>query len=179
VSPATTTFFSEMIAVGIGVFGGFWADSLREKHIEKKGRIRVLKLLREELNTNLTIMDIIRKGLAQNKVPYAHLQLSMWGAVSNKIDLISNDELLDGINAAYYNFDMFEKTLDMYIELAILSISQSHKVVKANIQKRLDRHREVMLDRLRTPKNNKDTTIVFRTNRAIDGIKIELRRLDC
>lgn len=86
----------------MGAFAAFEFDNFREQRNEKKESVRVLKLLKQELEINLhQMIPAIRKNVQQTKMPYVPLELDIWEAVSNKIDHISNDDALQAIARAY------------------------------------------------------------------------------
>jgi hypothetical protein len=177
-----TNWFSlglEMLAVGLGVFGGFIADLFLERHLEKGQKIRALNLLKPELEANMRIMDLLWFGIIRNKATYSHFNLDMWRGVSTKIDLITNVELLTDITAAYYNFEQFEKALDLFYTYLAMYISHRDEILKAQVLYVINQHRTVMLDRLAEPGDETNTTMPYRTRKAIEGIESELKRLDC
>jgi len=174
------SFLLEIIAVGIGVFGGFIANIFLQKWLERRQSIRVLKLLRKELELNLDIIrTIIRSNVKAWKVPYAPLELGIWKAISNKIDLITNDVTLDAIAKVYYQFDTLEKTLESFADDAAAYDPQAADKTKKEIAKRVISHRDAILDHLREPKDAKDKTVIFFITTAISEVEKEITRLDC
>jgi hypothetical protein len=169
-----------ILAVGIGVFGGLAADIVLERWLEKRQGIRVLKLLKLELEVNLTIIrDTIRPVLIKMSVPYAHLELGIWEAVSNKIDLITNDKTLQSIAKAYYQFSTLENALESYESNATAYESESDLRVKGGLLKRVKANRDTILEHLREPKTGASWTVISFTNEAIRDIDSEIKRLDC
>ena len=168
--------------MGIGVFGGFIANIILQMWLEKRQSVRVLKLLKRELEVNLDIIrDNIRKNLEKMKITYAPLELGIWKAVSNKIDLITNDKSLQAIAKAYYQFDTLEKAMDTLEdhEALFLATDQNATERSTELKKRVLHDIEVILEHVREPKNEEDKTVISYTKQAIFEIQEEINRRDC
>lgn len=174
------SFGLEILAVGIGVFGGLLANIFLQKWLEKRQSIRVLKLLKGELEINLNIIrNAIKPIVSGTNVPYAHLELGIWEAVSNKIDLITTDKTLQSIAKAYYQFDTLENALQTYESHATAWISESNPRVKAQLSRQVIADRDVILKHLSETGSDERPTVISITNRAIADVGNEIRRLDC
>lgn len=174
------SFGLEILAVGIGVFGGLVANILLQKWLEKRQSIRVLKLLKGELENNLSIIrSTIKPIISGTNVPFAHLELGIWKAVSNKIDLITTDKTLQSIAKTYYQFDTLERALETYATHATAWISESNPRVRAQLSRQVIANRDVILKHLSETGSDECPTIISFTNEAIADVDDEIKRLDC
>jgi len=110
-------FILEIIAVFIGVLGAFELDNYRDKKIEGRERARVLRLIRQEVESNqavLRALDLVGPGDVVN----FQLVRDIWGGVSDKLVLLNNDQLLDGTTLLYFEFTTFNRNIEMYNEHA-------------------------------------------------------------
>jgi hypothetical protein len=172
-------FLFQICAVGLGAFFGFWADSYREGLGEKKETVRILRLLREELQKNLTIMEVIRKNLYEFLYPSSHFSSTMFQAVSGRLHLVNdpNNTLLTKITRAYYNFDTFEKALQLFKDQMLTSLLVTNEKTRDDMAEHIKGLQQVMLSHVLQSEDG-DDMITF-TNDAISGIDGEIRRLDC
>ncbi len=95
------------------------------QYCSRKKSVRVLALIRNELLANvgtLEMIDALFKNNETQQLPYYRLHSDVWEAVSSKIEIVKNDELLTKITEEYFTFDMFERTLQLYEDMC-LSVS--------------------------------------------------------
>ena len=171
-------FAPEIGGVFIGAFAAFEFDNFRERQNEKKDSVRVLKLLKHELEINLhEMIPAIRTNVQQTKMPSTPLELDIWEAISNKIDRISNDGALQAIARAYYQLHALEKITDGYRALVTAYSFTLDQKVSGNIQNRLKRNESIILEQIREPKDEQDQTIIQTVRKAIMEIENEIRRL--
>jgi hypothetical protein len=166
-------FVLEVIAVGLGVFLAFWADSYRENRSEKKHTLRVLAMLKNELQRNFDAIEIIRRNLEKGLIPYEHFKADCWDAVADKLSLVQDDELLRMIMRVYYNFDTFERTIKLLYEEVFALHTESNEEVKKRLFDLVRERREVLLKHITVSRDSKDITSL--TNAAISGIDNLLR----
>ena len=153
---------------------------LLEKMDERKERIRVLKLLKHELEVNLVrLLPVIRENVQRISVPYAPLSFAIWDALSDKVALIESDEAFGVITNAYYNLRTLDKALDRFQDIAHKYLSASDWSAKYELSKRVQSTRDTILAHIREPENKDDRTLVLIIKEAMTAIEKELHRLDC
>jgi hypothetical protein len=171
----------EFLGVFVGVIMAFWLDRRGEVSRERKEAVKLLKLIKEELEKNTGLLDQFRNELnvppGQIYLPYYRLQLSTWEAISGKMDLIKNDELLVSISQAYFNFDMFTRTLERYLDLAYHLVKERSPA--AELREQIHRHRLSMIKQVEEVKNGQKDGILPFTKKVISRIEDEIKHLDC
>jgi hypothetical protein len=166
------------VFVGAGVIGGYWFDRHLEQKNEKEQTLRILNLLKLELQENLKMMNTLWAGLIRQRMTYAHFKLDMWKGVAAKIDLIKNVDLLSKLAITYYNFETFERALDLLNTYVATFISQRDRNQKARVLSMVNQHRTVMLDRLGDDGDEDNPTMPYRTRVAAAALQEEIERLD-
>jgi hypothetical protein len=175
-----TQFVLGIIGVFLGALAAFEFDKFRDRQNEKKQSIRILELLRRELEANLRkTIPAIRKNVEKRKLAELHsLELDIWEAVSNKIDSITNDKALEAIARAYYDLHTLERTLEWYRIYAAIYFSTSNEKLKPNIRKGMQSIASIILERTREPKDEQDRTVIAEMREAISEIDKEIKRLE-
>jgi hypothetical protein len=165
------SFLFEIIAVFLGVFAAFWLDNYREGMHEISESIRTLRMIREELNANLTVMEQLQGGLSLDsmKIPYFGPQFALWRGVSNKIGLIENDILLRELSQVYYRFEVLDHILTLYSEHYSVLTTETDDQVLSVLRKRVEIHRSRARDQL--------ADLIPRTQGVITKIGEEIKRL--
>lgn len=112
-------FILEIIAVFIGVFAAFWLDNRRETKDEDKERVRLLGLIRREVESNNGILD----GLSHVKnddfgVPNYRPMRNIWEGVTSKLAILRSDDLLEEATMLYWQLAAFDGMLDIYRDYA-------------------------------------------------------------
>ncbi len=180
-----TEFVLGIIGVFLGAFAAFEFDKFRERQNEKKQSVRVLELLRRELEVNLQEMiPAIRKNVEESKLEFVPVALDIWEAVSNKIDSIANDNALEAIASAYYRLHTLERVLEWYrIYAAIYFSISSNEKLKPNLRKGLQSIAGIILERIREPKDEQpkdeqERMVIVEIREAISEIDKEIQRLE-
>jgi hypothetical protein len=91
----------------------FEFDKYRDRRAEDKERVRLLGLIRHELVANQEIVNTmlsINAGAVLNTRP----KHNIWDGISSKLTVLSNDDLLEQANLAYFSLACLEKDTDMY-----------------------------------------------------------------
>jgi hypothetical protein len=171
-------FTLEIVAVFIGAFAAFEFDNFGERQNEKRESVRVLELLKRELEINLhDMIPAIRKNLQEMKMPFTPLELDIWEAISNKIDRISNDDALEAIARAYYRLHALEKVANGYRTLAIAYSFAADTKMSNSVLNRLKRNENIILEQIREPKDEHDQTLIQIIREAITETENEIHRL--
>lgn len=178
-------FGLEILGVFLGVGAAFLLDRLADQLSEKKEYLRVLILIRHELDADVTVLEKFRTNFdkAENQpshyhVPYYHLRMSMWQGISSKVDSIKDEALLTQIALVYYNYDTFERMLNSYLDLALAAIKAPHNVAETNIEASIENRCKGLLVEINGDQTGKGS--IELTKQTITSIDTELRRLkDC
>lgn len=147
-------FGLDILGVFIGAFAAFELENLRERRNDRKEEVRVLRLIRTEVNDNGQLLNKLQNTLRDfpEGVPYTRLRNSIWRGVASKLELVTNDKLLTDLTGLYYAIDLVDRTLDTYSEHATLNIHEVNVEVQKAIQARLDIHRNVLVTNITTPR---------------------------
>jgi hypothetical protein len=172
-------FALEILGVFIGAFAAFELDKLREGQSEKRESVRVLKLLKRELEVNLhDKIPAMRASLREMKMPVSPLELEIWEAISDKIDRISNDDVLEAIARAYYRLHTLQRVANGYRTLAITYSFAADTQMRDAILNRLKGTETNILEQIREPKDERDQTLIQIMREAIMEAENEIRRLN-
>lgn len=103
----------------IGVFAAFWLDNRRETKAEDKERVRLLGLIRREVESNNGILD----GLSLVKeddfgVPNYRPMRNIWEGITSKLAILRSDDLLEEATMLYWQLAAFDGMLDIYRDYA-------------------------------------------------------------
>jgi len=138
-------FGLDIFGVFLGVIAAFSLDRFQDSLMELKEYARVLRLIKQELESNLPIMQKFLDRLPSKQrmdsfeIPYYHLRMSIWQGISSKVDSIKNAALLTEIATVYYNYDTFERMLDSFLQLALSTLATSTSVkLRLGMQNRRD-----------------------------------------
>ena len=112
------TFILEIIGVFFGAFLAFRLDNRRERQAEDKERVRLLSLIRREVADNEGVLkgmvEVERDGLVG--VPSARPMRSIWEGITEKLAILTNDELLEEATFLYFDLANLDGILDLYRE---------------------------------------------------------------
>jgi|SRR5208282_454387 len=170
----------EFIAVFVGVFFAFELDRYRERESEKGKTIEFLILVKEELEANAkTLKDLCDKLTNMQFIPFYGLRRLAWVALAERIALLTNRKLRSDIIQAYSKFDMYERTLNRYIEFAYAVKGDVREIRLEGpdpMRQKADEHRDAIIAQIQQPK---DGMLDF-IKTVVEEIDIELKRLqDC
>jgi hypothetical protein len=120
----------EFAAVVIGVLVAFELDRRHENSIERSREKEFLIFIREEIKNNReTVTRLLLELKKTLYLPYYRLRSFALSSMSERITLIKNDKLRTDAITAYAKFDMFERTLDRYLDLIYTLIKEFGEVM--------------------------------------------------
>lgn len=111
-------FILEIVAVFFGVLGAFELDNYRDRKAEDKERVRVLGLIRREVDSNKHILDgmvLVEKDEVIG-VPTSRPMRNIWEGITSKLAILTNYELLEEATLLYFDLANLDGILDMYRE---------------------------------------------------------------
>ena len=120
VSNALATF----IGAGLGVLSALWLSKHQEKTSEKERKKKILRLLLDEMLTNLTLLS----GFQQSQTKYrealtlsALLRNESWKAFSDggELEWIKDPKLLDDLSEAYFAIRSVMNLSDKYCQVSM------------------------------------------------------------
>jgi hypothetical protein len=171
-------FALEILAVFLGVAFAFALDRHQQKVLEKRESIRVLGLIKQELQDNQTVLDKMKTEFQRLKstegftMPFYHMRFSIWQGISGKVDTIKNEQVLAEVSQVYFNYDTFERTLDTYLDLAMTLVKQgSSEIIRSSMETRLAAMKLQMED------SEEGKGLLTLTKETISDIEKEVERL--
>lgn len=146
-------FILEIVAVFVGVLGAFELDNYRDRKAEDKERLRVLGLLRREVDANRQMLDSMTRYGPDDPigVPSVLSMRNIWEGIVGKLGMLKDDELLEQLNELYFRLNNLDKMLDLYRQLAsqcLLAPTQEKERLEPRV-KSLRRHCLGFIDTLR------------------------------
>jgi hypothetical protein len=166
----------EFLAVFGGVFAAFLLDKLREAQSENREIVRILRLLKKEILANVKILNDLAENFQSQPgyfIPAYRPKAVIWSAVTNKIDLVQDDQLLSDITQLHLNYDMFDRTLAMYLELTTAAIVQKDRSLETYVKNR----RDAMLMQIQD--DTQEKSLLKLSKEIVTKLDAEIRRRDC
>lgn len=180
-----TEFLVAVAGTGIGVYLAFLADNYRERQSEKQDTKRVLNLLVYELTKNLAILDVMKEGITENNldeavleyvVPFEHLSSSIYEGISNKMGLLTDNELLFWVDRAYHNFLVFEEVVSVYQNHLLTTAIQPEGEIKKNLLQLVKEDHDAIVGHLTQSEKGNDMFSI--TKSAISALNSAINALD-
>lgn len=117
------TFLGTFIATLIGVFIAFRLNRKLNRKIEKIRAKRLLFLLKENIEFNVTLLHELKKWLpSPHHVVFFNLDFTIWNSLpSNLVSFLDNPKILTEISGFYYQLQHLSRKVDMLFHLGFKS----------------------------------------------------------
>lgn len=111
-------FILEIVAVFLGVLGAFELDNYREARTQDKERVRVLILIRQEVDANQELINSTNSRIEPTDVLNHRSVRDIWDGVSSKLVVLRDNDLLHQVTLLYFDLASFDRIIEVYNEHA-------------------------------------------------------------
>ncbi|MFH1579764.1 MAG: hypothetical protein ABIE25_06365 [Thermoplasmatota archaeon] len=111
-----------LIGVLLGIPAGLYLDRVVKSGETTQERRRLLKFFKRNLETNIRLLAQSKAELPRATI-YYNLDLGAWPAVSEKVHLLRNDSLAEGLCRLYYELEHISRKVNLQFEMAFSTFS--------------------------------------------------------
>lgn len=128
-----------LLAVGVGIPIALYVDRRITTSRIRKEKTDLVRLLRWNLEHNLSLLYQIKKNIVEKSIPLYPLDLTTWQTHSTRITSIDKVELIQSINESYYELEHLNRKVNAYFDF-LLSV-----IVTNGLRKRMELLSEAIL----------------------------------
>jgi len=112
------------LAAFLGIPTGFWLQHWIESRNLQEEKKQLLRLLENNLDDNLRLLNQIETQLTPTYTIYYSLNLSIWPNIVERISILDDWNFIEKIQKAYYELAHLERKIDKQFDLAFLPVPQ-------------------------------------------------------